>query len=130
MAEQAVQAAAVCVTASLLALVVKRGSPELALLLALGAAGAVLLSLGGAVGDIAAFFRELGTVSGIPRELLTPLYKTVGIAVVVKIGGGLCTDAGERALSAVVETAGAGCALAAALPLLRAVLELMTELMA
>lgn len=130
MAEQAVQAAAVCVTASLLALVVKRGSPELALLLALGAAVAVLLSLGGAVGDIAAFFRELGTVSGIPRELLTPLYKTVGIAVVVKIGGGLCTDAGERALSAVVETAGAVCALAAALPLLRAVLELMTELMA
>ena len=41
--EQAVQAAAVCVTAALLALVMKRGSPESALLLALGAAVAVLL---------------------------------------------------------------------------------------
>ena len=130
MAEQAVQAAAVCVTAALLALVVKRGSPESALLLALGAAVAVLLSLAGAVGNIADMFRELGDVSGIPRELLVPLYKTVGIAVVVKIGGGLCADAGERALAAVVETAGAVCALAAALPLLQAVLELMTELIA
>ena len=130
MAEQAAQAVAICVTVSLLALVVKRGSPELALLLALGAAVAVLLSLAGAAGDIADFFRELGDVSGIPGDLLTPLYKTVGIAVVVKIGGGLCADAGEKALAAVVETAGAVCALGAALPLLRAVLDLMTELMA
>lgn len=130
MAELAVQAAGVCVTAALLALVVKRGSPESALLLTLGAAVAVLLALGGAARDIADFFRELGSRSGIPAGLLTPLYKTVGIAVVVKIGGGLCADAGERALAAVVETAGAVCALAAALPLLRAVLDLVMELMA
>lgn len=130
MVEQAVQAAAVCVTAALLALVMKRGSPESALLLALGAAVAVLLALGGAMRDIAAFFRELGSRSGIPNGLLEPLYKTVGIAVVVKIGGGLCVDAGEKALAAVVETAGAVCALAAALPLLQAVLSLVTELIA
>ena len=129
MVEQAVQAAAVCVTASLLALVVKRGSPESALLLALGAAVAVLLALAGTAGDIAAFFRELGSRSGIPRELLVPLYKTVGIALVVKIGGGLCADAGEKALTAVVETAGAVFALAVSLPLIRAVVVLMGELM-
>ena len=128
MVEQVVRAAAVCVTASLLGLVLKRGSPESALLLALGAAVAVLLALGTAVADIAEFFRELGSRSGVPDTLLEPLYKTVAIAVVVKIGGGLCADAGEKALAAVVETAGTVCALGAALPLLRAVLDLMTEL--
>ena len=87
------------------------------------AAVAVLLALAGTAGDIAAFFRELGSRSGIPRELLVPLYKTVGIALVVKIGGGLCADAGEKALTAVVETAGAVCALGAALPLLEAARE-------
>ena len=130
MVEQAVQAAAVCVTASLLALTVKRGSPETALLLALGAAVAVLLALGGTLGDIAAFFRQVGESSRLPQNLLTPLYKTVAIAVVVKIGGGLCADAGAQALAAVLETAGAVCALGAALPLLQAVLELVTELIA
>ena len=40
--EQVLQAAALCVTASLLAMVVRRGSPETALLLALGAAAVVL----------------------------------------------------------------------------------------
>ena len=49
--------------------------------------------------------------------------------MVVKIGGGLCADAGDKALSAVVETAGAVCALGAALPLLEAVVGLVTELM-
>ena len=43
--EQVLQAAALCVTASLLAMVVRRGSPETVLLLALGAAAVVLAAL-------------------------------------------------------------------------------------
>ena len=53
----------------------------------------------------------------------------MGIALVVKVGSGLCRDAGESALASVVETAGAVCALLVALPLLRAVLSLLLELM-
>ena len=75
------------------------------------------------------FLGELVEESGLSRELFIPLYKTVGIALVVKIGGSLCRDAGESALASVVETAGAVCALIAALPLLRAVLSLLMELM-
>ena len=47
----------------------------------------------------------------------------------VKVGGEPCRDAGESALASVVETAGAICALLVALPLLRAVLTLLLELM-
>ena len=109
MVEQAVQAAAVCVVAALLALTVKRGSGELALLLSLGATAAVLLALSGTLGQLADFFRRLGAQSGLPQGLLAPRYKTAAIAVVV--------------------TAGAVCALGAALPLLEAVVGLVTELM-
>ena len=119
------QAAALCVVAALLALVVRRGSPEAALLLTLGATAAVLLSLAGSLERLMDFLGELVEESG----LSIPLYKTVGIALVVKIGGSLCRDAGESALASVVETAGAVCALIAALPLLRAVLSLLMELM-
>lgn len=127
--ELAIQAAALCVVGALLALVLRRGAPEMALLLALGAAVAVLLSLAGALEELLAFLEELARRSGVREELFVPLYKTVGIALVVKVGGGLCRDAGESALAAVVETAGAVCALLAALPLLRAVLSLLLELM-
>ena len=119
-----------CMVGALLVLVVKRGSPETALLLTLAAAVTVLLLLlAGAMEDLVAFLRELGEASGISEDLFVPLYKTVGIALVVKVGGSLCKDAGESALGSVVEMAGTVCALLVALPLLRAVLLLLRELM-
>ena len=127
--EQVFQAAALCLIGALLAVVVRRGSPELALLLTLGAAAAVLVSLAGTVEELMRFLRELGERSGVPEQLFVPLYKTIGIALVVRVGGALCRDAGESALAAALETAGALCALLASLPLLRAVLTLLLELM-
>ncbi len=127
--ELSIQAAALCVTAALLALVVRRGSPEAALLLTLGAVTVVLLSLAGSLTALMEFLNRLVEESGLSRELFIPLYKTIGIALVVKLGGSLCRDTGESALGSVVETAGAVCALIAALPLLRAVLGLLQELM-
>lgn len=126
--EQVFQVTGLCVVAALLALVLKKGSPELALLLALAAVTAVLISLSEALRELAFFLREAGAVSGLSSDLLVPLYKTVGISLVVRVGGSLCRDAGESALAAVLETAGAVCALLVSLPLLRAVLNLLLEL--
>ena len=123
------QAAVVCLVGALLALVIKRGNPEAALLLTLSAAVAVLLSLAGSLEVLLDFLNQLVEESGLFPGLFLPLYKTVGIALGVNIGGGLCRDAGESALGSVVETVGAVCALLAALPLLRAVLSLLLELM-
>jgi stage III sporulation protein AD len=127
--EQIIQVTGICVVGALLALVVKRGSSETALLLTLAAAVTVLLFLAGAMEDLVAFLEELGEQSGVSVDLFIPLYKTVGIALVVKVGSSLCRDAGESALGSVVETAGAVCALLVALPLMRAVLSLLRELM-
>ena len=129
MMETVIRAAVLCVTAALLALVLKKGTPEAALLLALAAAVVVLLSLSESLESLLDFLEELVERSGVSRELFIPLYKTVGIALVVKVGGNLCRDAGESALGSVVESAGAVCALVAATPLLRAVLSLLLELM-
>ena len=123
------QITALCMVGALLSLVVRRGSPEQALLLVLGCVVLVLLALVGAVEELMAFLSELGERSGVAAELFVPLYKTVGIALIVKLGGEICKDAGESALAAVIETAGAVCALLVALPLLRAVLTLLLELM-
>lgn len=127
--EEVMQAAVLCVIGALLALVIKRGSPETAMLLTIGAAVAVLLSLAGSFKELLDFLTDLTEQSGLPEALFIPLYKTVGIALVVKVGGNLCRDAGETALSSVVETAGAVCALLTAAPLLRSVLALLVELM-
>lgn len=127
--EQVVQITALCVVGALLALTVKRGSPEQALLLVLGCVVLALLSLMGALRELMDFLAELGERSGVAEELFVPLYKTIGIALIVKLGGEVCRDAGESALAAAIETAGTVCALLVALPLLRAVLSMLLELM-
>ena len=127
--EQVIQITALCMVGALLALVVRRGNPEQALLLVLGCVVLALLSLVGSIRELLEFLAELGERSGVARELFVPLYKTVGIALIVRLGGEVCRDAGEAALAAALETAGSICALLIALPLLRAVLTMLLELM-
>ena len=126
--ELVTQAAGICLVGALLGLTLKRGTPELALLLTAAAAAVILLALMEPMGQLLAFIRQLAEKTGVPEELFLPLYKTVGIALVVKVGGGLCRDAGEGALCSLLELAGTVCALLAALPLLQAVLDLLLEL--
>ena len=121
-----VKITALCVVGAVLALVVKKGSPEQALVL-LCASAVGLWMLVDSLREIVALLQELGERSGLPGALFVPLYKTVGIGLTVRLGGALCRDAGSGALAALVETAGTVCALLAALPLLRAVLELVME---
>jgi len=127
--EMVVRITALCVVGALLALVLKRGAPEQALLLALAVTVLIFLLLGNSVRQLILFFKELAGKSGISGALFVPLYKTVGIALVVKAGGGLCRDAGESAMAAMIETAGTVCALLVALPLFQTVLAFLMELM-
>ena len=127
--EQILQTTALCVTGALLALVVKRGSPELAMLLAIGSVAAVMLVLSGILRELLDVFKSLGERSGVAGTLFLPLYKTVGVAVVVQAGSSLCRDAGESALASAIESAGAICALLVALPLVQMVLTMLLEMM-
>ena len=123
------QAVILAVSAALLSAVLKKAVPEFALSMTLLAVIQILLLLGDGFRSFFQLLRELGTASGIPGELLSPLYKTAAISLVVRLGGSLCRDAGERALEAAVETAGAVCAFLAALPLIREAVELLMGLL-
>ena len=65
---------------------------------------------------------------GLPPELLAPLVKTLGIALVSRLGTEICRDAGQGAMAAVLETAGAFGAVLVSLPLVRAAWELLRSL--
>ena len=93
--EQIVQVTALCVVGALLAVVVRRGSPECALVLGIAAAVAVLVFLAQGLEELMAFLAELGERSGIPETLFVPLYKTLGIALVVRVGVPDCAGTPE-----------------------------------
>ena len=127
--ELVIRLSALAVLAALLALLLKGRQGELGLLLALAGLVTLLLALAEPFGQLLAFLRTLSEGTGLDAAVFTPLYKILGIALVVRLGGQLCRDAGESALAAGLETAGSVCAMLAALPLLERALSLLGELM-
>ena len=124
-----VRLAAAGVTAVALGAVLKKNTPELALLLIL-AAGLWMISLTAqAMGAAAALMEELAAQAGLSEALLEPVVKTVALAILTRLTAEVCRAAGEGGMAAFVETAGAALALLAALPLVEAVSRLMGELL-
>ena len=120
---------ALCLTGALLAVLLKRTNPDMALLLALAICGAVLFLLAEPLGEIRDFFMQLSDWGGLPTELFAPLVKTVGIALVSRTGSDLCKDAGEGAMASLVETAGAVTAILVSLPLFQAAWDMLRSLL-
>ena len=127
--EEMLKIAAVAILSAICAVVVKKQVQELGLVLAL-TAGALILSFAlSAMEGVRQLMDTLASLAGLSSSVLLPVVKTVGIAIVTRVAAEVCRDAKEGGIAAFVETAGAACALFVALPLLEAVLELMTELM-
>ena len=122
--------AAVAVTAAVLGTVLRKNTPELALLLALCAGLWITGVAAGGLGAVAALMEELAGLSGLSEELLEPVVKTVALSILTRLTAEICRSAGEQGIAAFVETAGTVLALAVALPLVRAVTVLMAEMLA
>lgn len=121
--------AALAVAAALCALVVRQNAKEVGLVLSLAAGALILAQAMGALEAVRALMEDLGDRAGLSPAVLDPVLKTVGIAVLTRISAEVCRDAKESGIAAFVETAGAVMALYVALPLMRAVLETIAELL-
>lgn len=122
------QLAALGVTAALCAMALRRGAPELAVLLTL-AAGALLLSETLRVATTVKRLTDtLSQATGLSPTLWGPVWKTAGIGIVTKLSAAVCKDAGEGGVAAFLETAGAAAALLAALPLVETVFDMLAGL--
>lgn len=120
---------AAALTAAVLGALLRRHTPELALLLAL-AAGVWMLSLAAdALGAAAELLEELSRLTGMEEELLSPVVKTAGISLVTRLSAEICRGTGESGLAAFLEITGTALALGVSLPLIRAVLTLLGELL-
>ena len=121
--------AAVGVTAVVLSAVLRKNTPELALLLALAAGLWMLAMAAEGMGAAVALMEELAEQAGLSEVLLEPVMKTVALSILTRLTAEICRSAGEGGVAAFVETAGAVLALLAALPLIRAVAQMMGELL-
>ena len=120
---------AVGVTAVVLSAVLRKNTPELALLLALAAGLWMLALTAEGLGAVAALIQELADQAGLSEALLEPVVKAVALSILTRLTAEICRSAGEGGVAAFVETAGSALSLMAALPLVRAVAQMMGELL-
>ena len=118
---------ALCIVGAVLAMLLREQKQVLAYFVVLGLVLAALPPLLGSAAEILSFFRVLMELSALPGEVFQPMLKTVAIALVTRIGTSLCKDAESDTAAALLEIGGTCCAFLAALPLMRAVLDLLVQ---
>ncbi len=96
--------AAVCI--SILALSVKSIRNDIGQIVTLAAVVCIMAAIVPYIIKVVASIKELSNYSEMGERYLEPILKITGIAYVSRIGAELCSDSGEKALAARVETAG------------------------
>lgn len=115
------RSAAIAVIAAVLGLVLRKNSPEAALMLAVAAAVCVLFFASTALGAVTEFISSLAETAGVQPAVLSVVLKTVGIAIVTRLAADICRDASHSSSASAIELAGAGAALYIAIPLMETV---------
>lgn len=120
--------AAAALLAAVCGALLKKSNHEMALVLSLAAAVAVVLFAVLQAGEISALFETFTEIE--PYEtVLSVMLKALGIVLVGRIAVGVCKDAGENALAVGVEFSMQAALLLTALPLIRTLLEAIREML-
>ena len=117
-----------CLVGAILAAVLRSARPEMELLLVLAVCAAALLAAAPAAEELLALIRRMAAWGELSEDILGPLLKTLGIAVLCRISSDVCRDAGQSAMASLVELGGVLSTLLVAAPLLGRVWELLAAL--
>jgi len=114
---------------AILCLLIRKGSPELALVLAIVVSLLVLAFAVQVAGTIVDFVEALAQAVGLSSAVLTPVIRIVGIGIITRLGADVCKDAGQSAIASAIELAGTIAAMYIVMPLMRTVFEMIGGLL-
>ena len=117
--------AALCAVCVLPVALLRKTAPEQALLLIIAVLAVALARCLALAAPVLEEVRALFGRAGIDTMHVSVLLRTTAAALVTRLCADLCKDGGSQALASAVEIAGAVAALAIAMPLLKAVIELL-----
>ena len=124
-----IKVAAAAIAAAVCAAVVRKQAPELGLALTICAGAVILLYCSGALTAAMELMDKLVEAGGLSGQVVEPVVKTAGIAIVTRLAADFCRDAKEGGLASAVELAGTALALVTVLPLMSAVVDLLMGLL-
>lgn len=128
--EQLVKIAAVAVATAVCAGILRKNSPEFVVPILLAAGIWIVWMSAQAMGEVAASISRMTQLSQLDNALVAPVVKVIALSIIARITGEICKAAGEGGIAAFVDVAGTFLALAAALPLVNAVVEMIGGMLA
>ena len=120
--------AAVGVAASVLAMVLKKNSPEIALLLTVATASLIMFAAVEVISEVLDFLRTILDYTSLSEDIFGIVLKAVAIAIITKIASDVCKDAGQSASSSAIELVGSATVLYIALPLFETMIQMINSL--
>lgn len=123
-----IKIAAVAMAGTVFGLVIKKNSPEMALMLSISLAMVALYLAFDTIKGVTDFITSLAEAAQISPAVLTIVFKTIGISIITKLSADVCRDAGQSSVASGVELAGAFSALYISLPLFKTVMSMIQSL--
>lgn len=127
MVNDSMSIAVFCICGAIFAVLLKRYCREQSLLLAVGVCTAIMVLFMNAIDPAIAEVRELFGTAGIPSDYISLVFKAMAICFITQITCDLCRDSGESAIASAAEMWGRGTLTIIALPLLKALIEMINE---
>ena len=117
----------VALAALTLCLVLKKHSPMASMAVAASAGVILVLMVWEPVTQLIGTVESLGSQAALPDEYTALILKVMGMALACELASSLCREAGEEGLSRKVEFASHVLLLSMAMPVLLAVVEMITQ---
>lgn len=113
---------------TVLSVLLKKESPQIAMLTAAVTGILIFLMLCAPLGNLISLLKETAEQAGVGEGYFSIVLKVIGIAYLTQFGSQLCADAGENSVAAKIELAGKVLMMTAAAPVLTGLLEMVMNL--
>lgn len=128
MVDRSLITAVFCVSAAILAVLLRQHCREQSMMIALAACAGIVGSFLAILSPMAAELRDIFNNAGISDSYLNLIFKATAVCLITQITAELCRDSGESAIASAAEIWGRGAIAYISLPLIRSLLEQITEI--
>ncbi|MCD7774627.1 MAG: stage III sporulation AC/AD family protein [Clostridiales bacterium] len=119
-----IKLAGAALLSAVVCLIVRRYSPEYAVVTEIGAVLLILFMAFPYLSEITEFFSGYAGSAEIGSDYLETVLRAFGAAVITQFSADICRDTGETALASKVEFAGKTIVIAMTIPMAKAIIEL------
>ena len=101
-----IQIVVIGLVSTILALILKKQSPEIALMVSIAASVLIFFSVIPKFDAVLSVLKDLSSNVSIGKDYIYTIFKIIGIAYIAEFGAQLCKDAGESSIASKIELSG------------------------